>query len=73
MSLNLQVLSQQEKTSDSHATDFFYSAFHHEMEALQLCLQTQLEIKELWNKLQAKGRWKPSGAGETPARLPLPV
>jgi len=37
------------------------------MEALQLCLQSQLEIKALWHKLQAKGCWKPSGAGETPA------
>lgn len=43
------------------------------MEALQLCLQTQQETKELRNKLQAKGHWNPSGAGETPARLLLPV
>lgn len=43
------------------------------MEALQLCLQTQLEIKETWNKLPAKGHWNPSGAGETPARLLSPV
>lgn len=64
--LAFQVLSQQEELGCCCSPRFPISTSHHEMEALQLRLQTHLEIQGR-KQTSSKGPW---GADETP---PIPL